>query len=167
MPAALTSFVGRDAERRRVVDALAANRVVTVLGEGGAGKTRLAMEVAAEVVSAFADGVWMIDLAPADAAGFGVAMAKPLGVGLSDEQPIEQAIVDHVKAKTMLIVLDNAEHLLGSVRALIGAVLLGADDVGFLVTSQAPTALPARSKCDSTPWHPKMRCGCSSSAPGR
>jgi predicted ATPase/class 3 adenylate cyclase len=141
LPLQLTSFVGRTDEIARVVQLLDDHRLVTLTGPGGAGKTRLALEVAADVLSSFEDGVYFVDLAPiSDHAQVPSALAQVLGMR---EQPGREPIdtlVDGLAAQDVLLVLDNLEHLLPAawvVERLLGA----ASGVRILVTSRAPLRL--------------------------
>jgi predicted ATPase/class 3 adenylate cyclase len=141
LPLQLTSFVGRADEIARAVQLLRGHRLVTLTGPGGAGKTRLALEVAAEELSSFEDGAYFVDLAPiSDHAQVPSALAKMLGMR---EQPGREPIdtlVDGLAAKDVLLVLDNLEHLLPAawvVERLLGA----APGLRVLVTSRAPLRL--------------------------
>jgi predicted ATPase/DNA-binding CsgD family transcriptional regulator len=138
-PAALTSFVGR----ARVVDQVAAQlgqcRLVTVTGPGGAGKTRLAGQVARQVAGRFADGVWLAELAavtdPAQ-----VAAVAGTALGIHDLPPVAaaDALVQALARRQLLLVLDNCEQVIGAAAELCGRLLLGADDVRVLATSREP-----------------------------
>jgi predicted ATPase/DNA-binding CsgD family transcriptional regulator len=136
-PAALTSFVGRAA----VVDAIAGRlgqyRLVTVTGPGGAGKTRLAGEVAKQVAGRFADGVWLAELAAVrDPAQVAAAVAAALGIRDLPVVAAADALADALARRQLLLVLDNCEHVIGAAAELCGRLLLGADDVRVLATSR-------------------------------
>ena len=144
-PAALTSFVGRGAAVDEVAGRLAEYRLVTVTGPGGAGKTRLAGEVARRVAARFADGVWLAELASVhDPAQLVPAVAAALGVrGL----PLVAAADELARAlarRQLLLVLDNCEHVIGAAAELCGRLLLGADEVALQQSMQGqfPSATP-------------------------
>src|SRR6516225_12344600 len=138
-PAALTSFVGR----AQVVDDVAARlgqyRLVTVTGPGGAGKTRLAGEVAQQVADRFADGVWLAELAVVqDPAQVAAVVAAALGIRDLPSVAAPDALAHALARRQMLLVLDNCEHVIGAAAELCGRLLLGADDMRILATSREP-----------------------------
>jgi predicted ATPase/DNA-binding CsgD family transcriptional regulator len=138
-PAALTSFVGRAGPVREVEGLLADYRLVTVTGPGGAGKTRLASEVADRVAAGFADGVWLVELAAVtEPAQVPAAVGAALGIfDLPSPAPAD-ALTQALSRRQLLLVLDNCEHLIGAAAELCGRLLLGADDVRVLATSREP-----------------------------
>src|SRR5215475_13392662 len=110
--AQLTSFVGREAEMAEVRQLLAEHRLVTLTGDGGAGKTRLAIEVAGRQLDDFVDGVWYVDLAPISHPDLvPLTIARALGLPDQPGSSALDALVRFIGAQTMLIVLDNCEHL--------------------------------------------------------
>jgi predicted ATPase/DNA-binding CsgD family transcriptional regulator len=138
-PAALTSFVGRV----QVVDQVAAQldqyRLVTLTGPGGAGKTRLAGEVARQVAGRFADGVWLAELAAVrDPAQVPATVATALGIRDLPSVAAADALADALARRQLLLVLDNCEQVIGAAAELCGRLLLGADDVRVLATSREP-----------------------------
>jgi predicted ATPase/DNA-binding CsgD family transcriptional regulator len=136
-PAALTSFVGRAAVVDEVAGHLGQYRLVTVTGPGGAGKTRLADEVARRVADRFADGVWLAELAAVrDPAQVAAAVAAALGVRDLPALAAADALADALARRQLLLVLDNCEHVIGAAAELCGRLLLGADDVRVLATSR-------------------------------
>jgi predicted ATPase/DNA-binding CsgD family transcriptional regulator len=138
-PAALTSFVGRAAAVGEVEGLLAERRLVTVTGPGGAGKTRLAGEVARHVAGRFADGVWLAELAavtdPAQVAG---VVGAALGIRDLPAVAAADALARALAGRQLLVVLDNCEHVIGAAAEVCGRLLLGADDVRVLATSREP-----------------------------
>ena len=138
-PAALTSFVGRAGSMCEVAGLLAEYRLVTVTGPGGAGKTRLAGQVARAVAGRFADGAWLAELAPvggpAQVAG---AVAAALGVREQPGVPVAEAVARVLARRQLLLVMDNCEHLIGAAAQLCGALLAACDDVRVLATSREP-----------------------------
>jgi non-specific serine/threonine protein kinase len=138
-PAALTSFVGRAAVVAEVAGQLGQYRLVTVTGPGGAGKTRLAGEVARRVAGQFADGVWLAELgAVRDPAQVPAAVAAAVGIRELPSVAAADALADALARRQLLVVLDNCEHVIGAAAELCGRLLLGADDVRVLATSREP-----------------------------
>jgi predicted ATPase/DNA-binding CsgD family transcriptional regulator len=136
-PAALTSFVGRGQAVADVAALLAHDRLVTVTGPGGSGKTRLAGEVARRVAGDFADGVWLAELAVVrDPAQVPVVVAAALGI--RELAPTAGALAHALARRQLLLVLDNCEHVIEAAAELCGRLLLGADDVRVLATSREP-----------------------------
>jgi predicted ATPase/transcriptional regulator with XRE-family HTH domain len=136
---ALTSFVGRAGAVAEVAGLLEEYRLVTVAGPGGAGKTRLAGEVAAQVAGRFADGVWLAELAPVlDTAHVPGVVAAALGVPELPGVPAVDALTRVLGRQQLLLVLDNCEHVLGAAAALCARLLTAADDVRVLATSREP-----------------------------
>jgi predicted ATPase/DNA-binding CsgD family transcriptional regulator len=138
-PAALTSFVGRVPVVDEVAGRLGQYRLVTVTGPGGAGKTRLAGEVARVVAGRFADGVWLAELAGVTDPAH-VAAVVGMALGIRDLPPVAaaDALAGALARRQLLLVLDNCEHLIGAAAELCGRLLLGADDVRVLATSREP-----------------------------
>jgi predicted ATPase/DNA-binding CsgD family transcriptional regulator len=136
-PAALTSFVGRAGVVDEVTGQLGQYRLVTVTGPGGAGKTRLAGEVATQVAARFADGVWMAELAAVrDPAQVAAAVAAALGIRDLPAVAASDALAHALARRQLLLVLDNCEHVIGAAAELCGRLLLDADDVRVLATSR-------------------------------
>src|SRR5215216_1860992 len=124
LPIPLNRFIGRQREMAEVQRLLSALRLATLTGPGGCGKTRLALEVAATLVNAYDDGVWWIELASlADSTLVPQVIAAVLGVWGQPEEPILQSLVDTLRPKNMLLVLDNCEHLIEACARLAEALL--------------------------------------------
>ena len=137
LPYQLTSFVGREQEIAQLEDLLATNRLVTLTGAGGSGKTRLAIEVAGQVLGKFPDGVWLVELAPLSEAQL-VPQAVMQALGLK-EQPgksLMEVVSGYLAAKKLLLVIDNAEHVLEGCVPLIDEALRRSAAVSVLVTSR-------------------------------
>ncbi len=138
-PAALTSFIGRAEPLREVAGLLCDHRLVTVTGPGGAGKTRLAVQVARQIAGRFADGAWLVELAPvADPAQVAAAVASALGVREQPGLPAAEALARALPRQQVLLVLDNCEHVIGAAAALSAALLAACDDLRVLATSREP-----------------------------
>ena len=152
LPASLTSFVGREWERSEVGHLLqeerAGSRLVTLLGPGGCGKTRLAIEVARGLMEEYPDGVWLVELAglPPSGAPESVlatqAVASTLGLREAAGQPPLDGLIAHLRPRHLLLVLDNCEHLAAAAAALAVALLEAAPGLRILATSQAPLGTP-------------------------
>ena len=139
LPMQLTSFIGRQAEMNGIREALADNRLVTLTGAGGAGKTRLAVQVAADMATEFADGVWYVDLAPiTDPEVVPVTVARALGLPDQPGQPTMDVLLRFIRDRQMLILLDNCEHLLDASAELITALLAACPALTLLTTSREP-----------------------------
>ena len=138
-PAVLTSFIGRAGPVREVAGLLGECRLVTVTGPGGVGKTRLAGEVAQRVADRFADGVWLVELAPAgDPALVPAVVAAALGVREQPGVPAAEVLAGVLARLQLLLVLDNCEHVIGAAAELCGTLLAAADDVQIVATSREP-----------------------------
>jgi predicted ATPase/class 3 adenylate cyclase len=139
LPVQLTSFVGREAEIHDVRQLLADNRLVTLTGAGGAGKTRLAVEIAAQIAPEFCDGVWYVDLAPiTHPAVVPVTVARALGLPDQPGRSTMDTLLRFVADRQLLILLDNCEHLLDASAELVVALLAGAPALTVLATSREP-----------------------------
>jgi predicted ATPase len=138
-PASLTSFVGRAQAATEIAAQLAQYRLVTLTGPGGAGKTRLAGEVARRVAGRFADGVWLAELAAVrDPAQVPSAVAAALGIHDLPVIAAADALARALARRQLLLVLDNCEQVIGAAAEVCGRLLLGADDVRVLATSREP-----------------------------
>jgi predicted ATPase/class 3 adenylate cyclase/DNA-binding CsgD family transcriptional regulator len=137
LPVQLTSFVGRGSELTQLRELLASNRVVTLTGAGGVGKTRLAIQVAAAMATHFGDGVWYVDLAPiTDPDLVPVTVARALGLPDQPGRSTMDTLLRFVRDRQMLVVLDNCEHLLDASAELVTALLSGAAQLTLLATSR-------------------------------
>jgi predicted ATPase/class 3 adenylate cyclase len=142
LPVQLTSFVGREAELASVARMLEHARLVTITGVGGVGKTRLALQVAAEVLPRFVDGVWVCELAAAgDPEAMIQVVAATLGVSPRAEMSLAGSVREYLASKQLLVVLDNCEHLLGEVARLAESVLRECAQVRILATSREGLAV--------------------------
>ncbi len=137
LPYQLTSFVGRAQEIAQLEELVTAHRLVTLTGAGGAGKTRLAIEVASRLVDAFADGVWLVELAAlSDPRLVPQAVAQALEVKEQPARPVIETLSDYLASKTLLLVLDNVEHLLEACVHLVDEIVRRSPDIAVLVTSR-------------------------------
>ena len=137
LPYQLTSFVGREQEIAQLEGLVTANRLVTLTGAGGAGKTRLAIEVASRLVDGFADGVWLVELAALSDPGLVPhVVARALEVKEQPTRPLIETLSAHLASKKLLLVLDNVEHLLEACVHLVDAIVRRSPDIAVLVTSR-------------------------------
>src|SRR5246500_951117 len=139
LPLQLTSFVGRGAQLTDLEKLLVDNRLVTLTGAGGAGKTRLALEIAARIAPEFRDCVWYVDLAPvAHPRVVPVVMARALGLPDQPGRSTMDTLLRFVRDRQMLVVLDNCEHLLDASADLVVTFLDAAAGPTVLATSREP-----------------------------
>ncbi len=143
----LTSFVGRDADVGSVAALLEENRLVTVTGTGGSGKTRIAVEVALRVRGRHPGGAWFVDLAPLERdGGVAVAVARALGLRTSGDDRSLDLLARRVGDGAMLLVLDNCEHVLGGVAPLVHRLLSTCRNLRVLATSRQPLGVPGEQR---------------------
>ena len=143
LPPALTSFVGRAKERAELAGALDGHRLVSAVGPGGVGKTRLALAVAADVAHRYADGVWYVDLVPVtDASMIAPTVAAALGLEEQQGRTRRQTLLEWASGRRALLILDNCEHLLDGVADLVERLLAHGAGITVLATSRARLLLP-------------------------
>jgi predicted ATPase/DNA-binding CsgD family transcriptional regulator len=139
LPLQPTSFIGRDQELVELAGALNNTRLLTLTGVGGVGKTRLALEVAERVAGSYADGAWLVELAPlADAALVAQTVARVVSVPLAPGADPVSALVNYFRPRHTLLILDNCEHLLASCATLAHALLRHCAHLQILATSREP-----------------------------
>ena len=137
LPLQLTTFVGRTHEKSEVKRLLGSSRLLTLMGAGGAGKTRLALKVASETRERFPDGVWLVELGPlSDPALVARTAATALGVADQGEKPPLAALLEALRNRRLLLVLDNCEHLIGAASKFAETLLRSCPEVRFLATSR-------------------------------
>jgi predicted ATPase/class 3 adenylate cyclase len=143
LPRRLTSFIGREADVAAVGDLLAENRLVTITGPGGIGKTSLGVEVARTVADRFPDGAWFVALADLeDATTVRSVIARTIGLYDGPGRPAAEALSPYLKDRSVLLVLDNFEHVLGAAQ-LVADLLATTTDLTVLVTSRESLRLRA------------------------
>jgi class 3 adenylate cyclase len=143
LPQQVTSFVGREKEMAEVRRLLTTTRLLTLTGSGGTGKTRLTLQVAADLLEGDGDGVWLVELAPlADPALVPQAVATALGIREEPGKPLDQTLVEYLRPKRLLLLLDNCEHLLSACAGLAGQILRGCPNVQIMATSREGLNIP-------------------------
>jgi len=148
LPVHLTSFIGRRREMADIGKALGENRLVTLTGAGGAGKTRLAVQVAGGVAANYAVGVCYVDLAPIiDPEMVAVTTARALGLPDQPGQPLDDMLRRFLRDREVLILLDNCEHLLDACAELIAGLLPTCPVVTWLTTSREPIGVTGEVSC--------------------
>jgi predicted ATPase/class 3 adenylate cyclase len=137
LPAQLTSFIGREHDMTEVDRLLGTTRLLTVTGSGGCGKTRLALQVAADLVEAYAHGVWLVELAAlSDPALVPQTVAAALGVRVEPGHTATATLSDYLRSRSLLLLLDNCEHLLAACAQLADLLLRACPKVRILATSR-------------------------------
>jgi len=143
LPRDLTSFIGRRAELTQVDDPLRRARLLTLTGAGGSGKTRLALQAAADAIDRYTDGVWLIELARLeDATLLPAAVIGTLGLREVPGRTPLGTLVEHLRTRNTLLVVDNCEHLLAACAELADALLRACPSLTILTTSRAPLGVP-------------------------
>ncbi|HEV8340395.1 MAG TPA: tetratricopeptide repeat protein [bacterium] len=142
LPIQVTSFVGREREKAEVTRLLSTTRLLTLTGAGGAGKTRLALQVAAEVLEEFADGVWLAELARiSDPLLVPHTVASALGVREQSNRPMSASLTESLQFKHVLLVLDNCEHMIQACADLADVLLRACPHLRIMATSREPLSM--------------------------
>jgi predicted ATPase len=142
LPMPTSSFVGRERDVADVRERLRSAHIVTLVGTGGVGKTRLALHVASESLLDFDDGAWLCELGNlTDPASIPEAMAIALGLTQAQGKPVEDSVVDHLRDKRLLLIVDNCEHLVGAVAELLEEIARACPEVRVLATSREALAV--------------------------
>lgn len=137
LPAQLTSLIGREREMVEIQHMLSGTRLLTLTGSGGTGKTRLALQLAAEVINSFTDGVWLIELAPlSNPALVPLAVASVVGVQAEQDRPLMVTLLAWLRDKKLLLILDNCEHLVEACAEFSDAALHASRATRILATSR-------------------------------
>jgi len=137
LPSELSSFVGREKELAEVMRLLEDARLLTLTGSGGCGKTRLALAAAGELAEGFEDGVWLVELAPlADPSHLPQAVASTVGAREQPGRSLSETLSDHLRARKLLLVLDNCEHLIEDCATIVEALLRSCPKLRVLATSR-------------------------------
>ena len=143
LPASLTSLVGREDDLRATRKLVEASRLVTLTGVGGVGKTRLAVQSAADLVPRFDDGAWLVELAPISDPGLVPGrVAATLGLREWGGQSVTDMIAEYLADRSLLLVVDNCEHVIDAAAGLVDTLLTAAPHLHVLGTSREPVGLP-------------------------
>src|SRR6267143_1933095 len=143
LPVQLTAFIGRDGELRELRELHGRSRSLTLTGPGGSGKTRLALELASEVVPEHADGVWFIELGPVSGPQLvPQAVADTLHLKEQASRRLAETLADHLRERRSLLVLDNCEHVVDTVAELAVELLKECEGLKVLATSREPLRVP-------------------------
>ncbi|WP_158539863.1 AfsR/SARP family transcriptional regulator [Williamsia limnetica] len=152
LPSRRSTIIGRADDQAAVTASLDAAHLVTVLGPGGVGKTRLATEVAFSVRNDYPEGVWFVDLAPVDQPeSVPAVVANTLGLRPVADTPTTQLIGDHLTSRRLLMVLDNCEHLLAGVAGFVDQILEVSERSKVLATSREPLEVPGERRYQLAP----------------
>lgn len=137
LPVQLTSFIGREEEIKEVKELLDNTRLLTLTGPGGAGKTRLSLQIGADVIDDYAHGVWFVELAPIfDPVLLTQEILKELGIKEEPKSTLEETLIGYLKDKEILIILDNCEHLIESCAMLAENLLKVCSKLKLMATSR-------------------------------
>jgi predicted ATPase/DNA-binding SARP family transcriptional activator len=143
LPAALTSLIGREDDLRAARKLVEASRLVTLTGVGGVGKTRVAVQCATDVVPRFDDGAWLVELAPISDSGLVPGrVAATLGLREWGGQSVVDMIADYLADRSLLLVIDNCEHVIDATARLVDALVNAAPNLHVLCTSREALGLP-------------------------
>jgi predicted ATPase/DNA-binding SARP family transcriptional activator/DNA-binding CsgD family transcriptional regulator/Tfp pilus assembly protein PilF len=152
LPAERTSFIGRERELLEVKRELAMTRMLTLMGTGGAGKTRLGLEVARDLIGVYPDGIWLVELASlSEPALVSQAVAVACGVLEQPGQPLVEALVAALRNKQLLLVLDNCEHLIAACARLVDTVLDACPRIRILATSREALGVEGETRWPVSP----------------
>lgn len=144
LPTQATSFLGRDDAIDIVVEAVGEHRIITLIGVGGVGKTRLALQCASAVAGRFRDGVWFVELASVtDDGGVDAAVASVFAVQPQAGRTWRQVVVESLSGRELLLLVDNCEHVLDEVASLLEAIVAECASVSVLVTSRESLSVGA------------------------
>jgi predicted ATPase len=137
LPAQLATFIGREQELSDVRALVGSSRLVTLTGAGGSGKTRLGLQVAAELLDGSGDGVWLVELAAvSDEDAVAPAICEALGTAAQPGRPVLETLLDALAPQDVLMVLDNCEHLVGACAKTADAILRRCPRVHLVATSR-------------------------------
>lgn len=143
LPAQLTAFIGREDELAQLQELHRRTRLLTLTGPGGAGKTRLALELASRLIGEEVDGVWLIELDPlSDPTLVPQAVASGLGLKEQPGRRMVNTLIDHARDRQLILVIDNCEHLVEPTARLADELLKGCEGLSLLATSREPLRIP-------------------------
>ena len=144
LPVPLTSFIGREGQVEEIVKLLEKHRLVTLVGSGGVGKTRLAIQLANKLMSNFKDGIWWVDLVGLnDPARVPQAVAQVVDVPGIPNQPLIKTLAEYLRSRQTLVILDNCEHLISACAQLAYQLLVNCEKLKILATSREGLEVPS------------------------
>lgn len=141
LPQYLPSLIGRETDAKDVVERLKYNRLVSLIGAGGVGKTALAVQIGTSCLSQFEDGAWLVELAPVDADAVVPSIAAAFGITVSGGGALMDALAEHLKNKNLLLIIDNCEHVSAAAVHAIDTILKCCGGVRVLATSREPLSV--------------------------
>ncbi len=148
LPAQLTTFIGREKQMQTVKDLISEHRLVTLTGPGGCGKTRMSIEVAAQLVPSFEDGVWFVSLAPiANEDRVIVEIAEALSITGVADKPLIETIIETIREQKLMILLDNCEHLKKTCAEVTGQLIQATSHLKILATSRESLGITGEQVC--------------------
>jgi predicted ATPase/transcriptional regulator with XRE-family HTH domain len=146
LPRRLTSFVGRETAVAEICRQIQVSPLVTLVGTGGVGKTRCALEAGAQLLDGSGDGVWLADLAPVtDPAFVAGAIGRALNVPEAPDRPMVETLANSLKSKRLLLIVDNCEHVIGEARRVVTTLVRDCPGVRILATSREPLSCAGES----------------------
>jgi predicted ATPase/class 3 adenylate cyclase len=152
LPLQLSSFVGRGPELASLISSVGSHRLVTLLGPGGVGKTRLAVQAGEALVGDFRDGVWFVALDPvSDPGAVEDRIAESLGIRASGPQSMSDALAEYLATRVTLLVVDNCEHLVDAVAEIVETLLGSCPDMTVLATSRQPLGIAGEMRHEVKP----------------
>jgi predicted ATPase/Tfp pilus assembly protein PilF len=142
LPHQLSSFIGREKQQKTIARLIASHRLVTLLGAGGIGKTRLSLEVGKQLLADFAEGIWLVELSSlSDPALVPQAVSTVFGILESSSTMLTERLIQFLQSKTLLLILDNCEHLIDASAQLAETLLKNCPNLKILATSREPLGL--------------------------
>jgi predicted ATPase len=142
LPAQMTSFIGREKERKEIKQAISAHRLVTLTGSGGAGKSRLSLQIGMECLEQFSDGVWLVELATVtDPALIPQALLSTFRLREDRHRSVLDVLIDYLRARTLLLILDNCEHLIEACAEISETLLQACPKLRILASSREALGL--------------------------
>jgi len=143
LPEQLTSFIGRERELEEATQLMKGSRLLTLLGMGGLGKTRLSLQIAADMLDSYPDGIWFLDLAPIrDPSFVAHEAAQVLAVREEPGKPLTHTLCAHLKSRKALLIFDNCEHIVSACASLANAILRAAPDIRIIASSREALRVP-------------------------
>jgi predicted ATPase len=137
LPTSLTSFIGRERELASAKERLTGTRLLTLVGPGGTGKTRLSLQIGGEMLPEFKEGIWLVELAPlADPSLIMQTIATVFGLRESPGRPLIDLVIDYLRAKQLLLIIDNCEHLIDACARLTEQLLRNCSELKIIASSR-------------------------------